>query len=137
MPAYTFVRCIYIYIFFFGLAKFPQNTPPPVFIFKLFSTEMPLACIFAQEFAPLVTALTPHHMFFLLQIWTNRLLKEFDGIESRLPAGVSLSSHDMDPEAGVCKAVFEAAVSMPSPRNTEDDAEGVSEDGGGADSAER
>lgn len=43
----------------------------------------------------------------------------------------------MDPEAGVCKAVFEAAVSMPSPRNTEDGAEGVSEDSGGAASAER
>lgn len=77
-------------------------------------------------------------MYFLLQIWTNRLLKEFDGIESRLPPGVSLSSHDMDPEAGVCKAVFEAAVSMPSPRSTDvDGAEEVSEDGGLADSAER
>lgn len=44
------------------------------------------------------------------QIWTNRLLKELDGIDSRLPAGISLSSHDMEPESGVCKAFFEAAL---------------------------
>lgn len=54
------------------------------------------------------------------QIWTNRLLKELDGVDSRLPAGVSLSSHDMEPEAGVCKAYFEASLAAPS-KSTGDD----------------
>lgn len=44
------------------------------------------------------------------QIWTNRLLKELDGLDSRLPPGVSLSSHDMEPKTGVCKAYFEASL---------------------------
>lgn len=47
------------------------------------------------------------------QIWTNRLLKEFDGIESRLPKGVTLYSHTMQPEEGVCRAVFDALVEVP------------------------
>lgn len=49
-----------------------------------------------------------------MQIWTNRLVKEFDGIESRLPSGVSLSSHTMNAEAGVCRAVFNAMLTAPS-----------------------
>lgn len=49
-----------------------------------------------------------------IQIWTNRLVKEFDGIESRLPSGVSLSSHTMNAEAGVCRAVFNAMLTAPS-----------------------
>jgi len=45
-----------------------------------------------------------------LQIWTNRLLKEYDGIDVKLPAGVSLEIHDMDPEKGICKGVFRLFV---------------------------
>lgn len=60
---------------------------------------------------------TPHS----LQIWTNRLLKEFDGIEARLPAGVSLHSHTMQPEAGVCRAVFDALVGPPASKSTSED----------------
>lgn len=58
------------------------------------------------------------------QIWTNRLLKELDGVNSRLPPGVSLSSHDMEPEAGVCRAYFEASLAAPGERT------GNSEGGG-------
>ena len=48
------------------------------------------------------------------QIWTNRLLKEFDGIESRLPAGFTVSDHVMDLLSGACKACFEASLTAPS-----------------------
>lgn len=39
-------------------------------------------------------------------------MKEFDGIETRLPKGVVLSSHIMHPEEGVCRAVFDALVEV-------------------------
>ena len=44
-------------------------------------------------------------------------------MDSRLPEGVSLSSHDMEPEAGVCKAYFEASLAAPS-KSAADDEEG-------------
>lgn len=45
-------------------------------------------------------------------------MKEFDGIESRLPVGVRLFSHGLDPETGVCKAVFEGALTPPPPKES-------------------
>lgn len=78
------------------------------------------------------------------QIWTNRLLKELDGIDSRLPPGVSLCNHDMEPEAGVCKAYFEAVLTPPASTAaaaaTGEDSgggggDGSSDEGGGAGSA--
>ena len=41
------------------------------------------------------------------QIWTNRLLREFDGIHGKLPEECKLVQHTMDPADGVCKALFE------------------------------
>lgn len=42
-------------------------------------------------------------------------------MDSRLPSGVSLSSHDMEPEAGLCKAYFEASLAAPGKRDGGDD----------------